>query len=604
MRSIGDAAIEIHQMLAEPVPEGAATAVLPARRRAPSYVWGLALIALVGTVIFIVALVGLRRTATPEAMTVRFAVQPPERFFTRGTVPPFVLSPDGKHLAFLAEGATRKLWLRSLDSSETREIPGTENARLLPFWSPDSKYLGFFSNNNLNKVSIADGHLTVICSVPGFTIATWNSGNVIVAGIEGTLYRVSADGGDLQVLLARPGSREEVQFGGPEFLPDGDHFLYNVDSPEREASGLWVRSLKSGEQKRVLPFPTRARYFSGYLLYLRDEKLVAHPFDLTKLSVTGEPAGLTLESGHNEPVGGFHVSSNGVLAWSAKPKGAAELIWRDRTGKKTPVNLAAAVYRQVRLSPDAARAAVLTSDSPSIWLLDMSSGVFSRLSSGQGTESDMVWSPDGRELAFSRRGNLFRRAVGSTEAVPFFQSPDNKWLHDWSPDGRHLVFSRDKGVYAVPTAGEQKPITLVENAFAKDEFRVSPDNRWIAYNSDENGRSEVYIASFPKFDRRRQVSNSGGAIPRWRGDMKELYYLGLDGALMAVDIRPGETLETSAPHALFQADLPFTTVLDQYDVTSDGKKFLVIENEQNATSPPINIVVNWVEELRRRMAAN
>jgi serine/threonine protein kinase len=599
MRNIGDAAIEIHQVLTEPLPDSAGAEGKTPSPSARLYVLGFSILAVV---ISIAVFIGLRRTpAAPEAMTIRFAVEPPDRFFTRGSVPPFVVSPDGRHLAFLGEGATRKLWLRSLDSSEIRPIPGTESARLLPFWSPDSKYLGFFSNNNLQKVSIADGHSQVICSVPAFTVSTWNSSNVIVTAVEGTLYRVSGDGGDLQVLLAPPGSRDEVYFDLPEFLPDDDHFLYSINSPDREARGLWVRSLKSGEQKRLLPFPARARYLSGYLLYLRDDKVIAHPFDLAKLLVTGEPIGLTLDPGRNESVGAFHISSNGVLAWSERPKGAAELVWRDRTGKKTAVGLAAGLYSQVRLSPDASRAALLTSDSPNIWLLEMSSGVFSQLNSSQRSESDMVWSPDGRELAFASRGNLFRRAIGSADAVPFFQSGDNKWLHDWSPDGRYLIFAHGTGAYAVSTTGEQKPITLVENGFAKDEFRVSPDNRWIAYNSDESsGRSEVYVASFPKFDRRRQVSNSGGAIPRWRGDMKELYYMRPDGMLMAVDIRPGEVLETSAPHALFQADVPFTTVVDQYDVTADGKKFLVIENEQNATSPPINIVVNWVEELRKR----
>ena len=596
MRNIGDAAIEIDGILSQPLSDGAGKEGPSRPRRASWYIWGAALI----VVLILVGMsIGLRPPPTP-APVIRFAIEPPEPFFTRGEVNRFVLSPDGRHLAFVAEGASRKLWVRSLDSSVSRPIPGTENARFLPFWSPDSRYVGFYSNNSLYKVSIGDDHVQAICTVPGFPDSTWNANNVIVTAIEGTLYRVSADGGDLQVVLAPPGSTEEVQFFAPEFLPDGNHFLYAVSSSQRDAQGVWVRSLNSGEQKRLLPFAIAARYYSGHLLYLREGKLLAQPFDIAKLSVTGEQFSITPEPGRNSSIGAFHTASTDVLAWSEKPKGAAELTWRDRFGKKTPVNLPPGLYRQVRLSPGASRAALLTSDNPGIFLLEMSSGVFSRLTSSPRSETDMVWSPDGKELAFSLRGNLFRRAIGSSDAVPFYQSPEGKWLHDWSPDGKYLVFAHDQGVYALPTTGEQKPITLLENSFSKDEFRVSPDNHWIAYNSDESGQSEVYVASFPKFDHRRQVSNSGGAVPRWRGDMKELYYLGSDGKLIAVDVRAGEVLETSAPHTLFQADIPFTTVLDQYDVTSDGQKFLIIENEAGATSPPINIVVNWAEELRTR----
>jgi len=595
MRNIGDAAIEIHEALTEPETAGPARPVNSSPRKSTIvYVSVLAAIALL---IAIVGFIGLRQAPAGDAMTVRFAVSAPERFFTRGTVPPFALSPDGKHLVFLAEGASRNLWLRSMESTEIREIPGTENARLLPFWSPDSKYLAYFSNNRLNKVSIADGHSQVICSVSGFTVGTWNSNNEIVLVIDSILYRVAANGGEPQLLQAP--SSPEAQFGGPRFLPDGDHFIYSVRTADRDAAGLWVRSLKSGEQQRLLPFPAFAVYFEGHLIYLRDEKLTAQPFDPATLSVSGDPVPLTLDASRNAPVGGFSVSSNGVLAWSETPKGAAELTWRDRAGTKSRVDLAAGLYRQVRLSPDGSRAALLTTDDSGIWLLEMSSGVLSRLSRSR--ESDMVWSPDGRELAFSLRNDLFRRAIGSTESKPFFQSPDSKWLHDWTPDGKYLVFAHDRGVYIVSTTGEQKPSALVENDFLKDEFRVSPDSQWIAYNSDESGRSEVYVASFPRFDRRRQVSNAGGAVPRWRGDTRQLYYLQPDGMLMSVDVRPGEIMETAAPQALFRADVPFTTVLDQYDVTADGKRFLIIENEANATSPPINVVVNWAEEFRKRL---
>lgn len=592
MRDIGDAGLEIDEALTDPLPPSTGTVIAAPGTRA-AYAWIVAALAIVTA---IASIVTSRTGVEPENKTVRFSVPPPQRFFLRGQAAQFVLSPDGRNLAFVAEDTIRRIWVRSLDATEAKPLAGTDNATL-PFWSPDSRYVGFWRNQKLHKISIADGHTQSIANVSGFPSATWSRNNVIVFGDDERLFRVSADGGEPELFVKPEASRKETWVGGAHFLPDGDHLSFSVASEQREAAGLWVISVASGERKRILPFGVRAKYSPAtrQLLFVRDGKLIAQPFDAARLEITGDEAVVDTQAAAGEQIGAFDVSSDGVFAWSARPIGAARLVWRDRTGNRMNVGLEPGLYRQVRLSPDGARAAVNMSTSSlaqDIWLLEMGSGVFSRMTAAAGNENDMVWSPDGRELAFAWRGNLYRKTIGASEFTPILESAASTWLHDWSPDGRLLVFARDRGVYIMPASGQGQPSTLLENDFNKDEFRVSPDSRWIAYNSDETGRSEIYAASFPNFDKRRQVSNSGGAIPRWRNDMREMYYMQLDGSLMAVDIRAGEGLETSAPRVLFKTEGPVSSVLDQYDVTADGKTFLLIENEDNAVSPPINLIIS------------
>jgi serine/threonine protein kinase len=600
LRHIGDAALELQQLLTEPAVTSA-PAALPAR----SFGWALALVILVAAAAGAVVLSSLRRPMpVSDSRVIRFAVPPPERFFKRGEPTEFALSPDGRYLVFAAEGATRNLWIRSLESDEARPLPGTDTYNsMFPFWSPDSRYVGFYRSNKLYKLAIADGRTEVICNVGGFPVSTWGTNNTIVFAVDGQLFRVSADGGEPQLIsIGEPLSSARGEIYNPSFLPNGNHLLFDVRTVQGDLNGVWSLSLASGEQNRIVPSASRASYSAtGHLLYIRDNKLFGYQFNPSALQVAGEPILLNRSAASNVLLSRFSVSANGILAWTRIPTEGAQVVWRDRAGKLLQTVLRSGLYRQIRLSPDSSRAAVVmvnNDGNQDIWLLEKSNGVFSRLTSASTNEGDTVWSSDGGELAYVSRGNLYRNALDTSQIKPLLESAESKWLHDWSPDGQFVVYAYDRGVYALPLAGQADPITLLESDFNKDEFRVSPNSRWIAYNSSESGRSEVYVASFPRMDRRRQVSNVGGSIPRWRNDMREMYYLRPDGMMMAVDIHPGESLETGPPRELFRVDVPVSTVLDQYDVTPDGTRFIVIENEQNAASPPINIVVNWSAELR------
>jgi Tol biopolymer transport system component len=590
LRDIGDAVLEIDSE------EPAIAEQEHGRNYKAPLAWLIA-----GVVITLAAVLGItsfNRKAPSPQRTLHFTIPPPGHFFIRGQNAQFALSPDGRYLAFMAEGGTRSLWIRPLDSAQATPIAAATNGSL-PFWSADSRYIGFWQNQQLKKWSIADGQSQVIGNAAGFPEATWNSKDVIIFSGDGTLYRIAGNGSNSEAIVAPDASRKETQIGAPQFLPDGDHFLFAVIGDDPQAAGLWVMSLASRDRKRLLSTPVRAKYSpaTGDLLYIRDGHLIKQPFDILALELKGTATILKLDSSDDGAIGSFDISADGILVWNARPASAARLVWRDRTGNKTNVALDPGLYRQIRLSPDGTKAAVnLIAENQSqvqdIWLLELTTGVFSRITSGQGQANDPVWSPDGRQIAFQWRGNLYRRMIGSPEIIPILETPVSKWLHDWSRDGRSVVLAYDRGVYILsPESGSMT--TFLEDNFNKDEFRVSPDGRWIAYNSDESGRHEIYVASFPKLDNRRQVSNSGGTIPRWRADMREMYYMRPDGSMMAVEVRNGELLQTGSPQPLFGTDIPVSSVLDQYDVTSDGQKFLIIENEENAVSPPIHVAVNW-----------
>jgi serine/threonine protein kinase/Tol biopolymer transport system component len=550
---------------------------------------------------------------TREQMNpVRFVVLPPEKVTSRWSDVP-VISPDGQKIVsggLTVEGKDM-LWVRPLDSLTTEPLSGTEGASF-PFWSPNSDSIAFFAQGKLKKIDTSGGTPQTVCDAPNCLGGTWNRDGVIVFGTwAGPLYRVSAGGGEAIPLTTVDKTRQESSHRWPQFLPDGRHFLFFARSVQPEKNGIYIGALDSKETRFVLNVDSNARYAPpGYLLFARGATLMAQPFDVRKLQIAAEPIYVAEPVGRLELGSGaaFSVSDNGALAYQESSGATVQLAWFSREGKRLGSIGDPGLYRQIVLSPDEKRVAVERFDvktrSANIWFLELSSGILSRMTFNPAGDADPVWSPDGRRLAFTsnRKGkfDLLMKVVGSSDQEVLLESNDNKFPEDWSKDGRFLVYGHQQGraVSALPLFGDRKAKLLVQAGSEKDEFHFSPNGRWIAYGSSESGRWEVYIASFPAFEAKRQVSRAGGSQAIWRKDGNELFYLSLDGKLMAVEIKSDSPLETGVPKVLFQTSLRTNPVLDQYCAAGNGARFLVMEPKEE-TARRFNVVLNWTAALKR-----
>jgi eukaryotic-like serine/threonine-protein kinase len=342
---------------------------------------------------------------------------------------------------------------------------------------------------------------------------------------------------------------------------------------------------------------------SGHLLFVRSGTLVAQSFDLTSRQITGEafpipgPDGEVITTAWRL----FSVSRNGVLGYVRTRPRTFRLNWYDRQGRLLEAIGDPAPYASVVLSPDEKRLAVDRADGH-IWVLELVTGIATRLSRNRFT-GDPVWSPDSRQLVFTvfedLTGNLYRKVIAGSDEEPLFKSGENKYAQQWLNDGTSIIFMNQDGtaLYQFPVSGDSKPQMLFQAPFSKDEYRLSPDGRWIAYNSVESGRWEVYVASFPSFGGKRQVSSGGGCQAHWRKDGKELFYLDLQGKLMAVDVTTGPSFEAGAPRPLFQTPILVNPVIDQYAVTGDGRRFIL--GTPLGEEEPITVMLNWTAGLKR-----
>ena len=377
-----------------------------------------------------------------------------------------------------------------------------------------------------------------------------------------------------------------------------------------EETAIYLGSLDSDEGKFLIQASSPMVYAPpGYLLFVRDRTLLAQPFDRSQLEVSGESLPVAEQVG---TLGEFSVSDSGILVYhSGVGPTTRRLVWRDRSGKLLGTVGEPGSYIQIDLSPDQSRVAVVRLEDSSgtdIWLLELSTGILSRFTFDPSHDGNPTWSPDGRRLTFDseRNGpaNLFQKSVGGSKAELLFESEDSNYPMAWSKDADILFLSqkpKGRALYALHLGkeGEGEPKVLLEDSFTIGDFRLSPNEKWVAYRSDESGRLEVYTAAFPDFSNRRQVSRDGGAHVRWRGDGKELFFLQLDGKLMSVEVKEGAILEleTGTPKVLFEANALLANNR-KYCVTSDGQRFLFIERVGKNVEP-IHVVLNWHEELKR-----
>jgi eukaryotic-like serine/threonine-protein kinase len=534
---------------------------------------------------------------------------------------PVVVSPDGTRLAFVATNfeGQKLLFVRALGTLAPQALGGTDGASY-PFWSPDSRWIGFFAEGKLKKIEAGGGPVQILADAPLGRGGTWNREGVILftPGAYDPLYRMSAGGGKVQQ-VTRLGAGRVFSHRWPQFLPDGRHFLYlkwgTFPGPARTEDSLYVASLDSEESTRLLEGNSRFLYASGYLLYVRDETLLAAPFDADLRRVKGAPVPLAQQVLYYPNTGSavFSVSDNGVLAYQA---GAApvvsELDWFDREGRKVGTVGPPGDYEDPRLSPDGEVVAVNRIDpsngTANIWLFGVARDTATRFTFSNSFDHYAVWSPDGGRIAFDSNRNgaadVYLKALsGSAEERQLLHSGDAMSPTDWTPDGRALIYERldpktKSDLWMLPLSGNRTPIPIMHTDANEVDARVSPDGRWIAYGSDESGKWEVYVAGFPGPGDRWQVSNAGGSEPIWRRDGKELFYLAADRKLMAVAIAPAAGFQVGAPRPLFQTRARYTGNV-AYDVTADGKKFLVNTLIGAEGIPPITVDVNWTEAVKR-----
>jgi eukaryotic-like serine/threonine-protein kinase len=551
----------------------------------------------------------IRRAPAPRRM-VRFDIATPEGITT---IDAPRISPDGRYLAFNATDSTGKsrIYVRPLNALSAQALAGTEGTTR-PFWSPDSRFLGFIAEGKLKKVEISGGPAQKICDAPSGADGSWSLEGVILydGRTNDPIYRVPAAGGTPVVAVKADPARKEATVGWPEFLPDGRHFLYMATGQKPEDNAYRIGSLDSTESKTLAPAQTLVSYAPpGYLLFVRDKTLVAQPFDAKGLKITGEPVPLAEHIG-TDAVGlaRFSVSRDGTLAYRTGESGD-RMVWVDRSGREGEPIGDPGEYHNPALSPGGDRLAFDLADPRSgkrdIWVRDLKRGVSSRFTFGAGDAFCPLWSSDGSRIVFTEGQDLFEKAAdGQGEEKLLLKSDDLKIACDWSRDGRYIAFaSRAKetgfDIWTLPTSGERKPIPFLKTPFAELWPVFSPDGRFLAYQSNESGRAEVYVQSFPGPGGKWQISTSGGVEPRWRADGKELYYRAPDQRLTAAEIQAGVGFTAGVPEALFAGHFDTGIGRTRYLPAPDGRRFLTVAPLGREAMTPTTVVLNWFAELGR-----
>jgi serine/threonine protein kinase/Tol biopolymer transport system component len=596
------------------IPSGASAVIAPPARFTRARA-----LRLVGAVAALIAVAGIGlwfggSQAPPARDTVRFQIPAP------GVVPAktFTLSPDGRHLAFIAEnGGADQLFVRQMDSLEARPLAGTSDATY-PFWSPDGTQIGFFAQGKLKKIAAAGGPVQTLCDAASGRGATWNANGDILfsAGPTSAILRVAAAGGTpvpVTKLLDRASGHRF-----PAFLPDGVHFLYNVGADKPEMAGVYLASLDGATTVRLLPGETNALYVpaddgsSGYLLYRRDSTLMAQPFDSKTLQFAGEliPIAEYVPTSQNDGFGAFSASGTGTLAYRTRgPAPDQQLIWVERAGKRVGAAVGASGQTSA-LSPDQRTVAITkgTQGQVDIWLQDVRRDVITRFTFRAGISRNPVWIAEGNRVAFAFQAagayssDIFiKPAAGGAEEL-LLRGGVNAYPMDSSADGRWLLFQQQDektglDLLLLPLDGDRKPTPYLQTPFNEGNGRFapgSPSPKWVAYESDESGQKQIYVQSIPA-GVKYQISTAGGIHPRWRGDGKELFYLSMDRKLMAVQLALGATVESGTPRELFPS-----AGVTEYNVAADGQRFLLNVNaEEQGAAAPVTVVLGWTAGLKK-----
>jgi len=579
------------------------------------------------------------RRPAPEAETLRLFVNPPEKA-TRFDLP--TISPDGRTLAFVAtvEGKTQ-LWARPLNSATATplaEIGAIEP----PFWSPDSRFICYAEGDKLKKIALAGGEPeTLYDSLGAFSLGAWNREGIILlsAGPRG-IMRISANGGAMTAVTTVDSSRGETHHTAPLFLPDGRHFIFYIITSDPATRGTYLASIDGKEKRLVLPLDNPAVGVAvnpgdgneGYLVYRRQGALLVQFFDFSREQPVGEPLRLApqVKIATRVPLMANYVqaslSANGALVLiegNANEQGASDnenhhqLNWFDRAGKKLGTVGRAGIYYSIpRLSPNGKRLAVARSDTPTgnaeIYLFDLAGDTEQRLTFNSALDVFPYFSPDGSRIVWTSYrdgvGNLYQKAAsGAGPDMALHRSDYPKFAVDWSRDGRFIIYReivpQTKADLLVLSLEDGKSWPWLKTDFNEEVGRFSPDGKWIAYNTNDSGRSEIYMQEFapgaPASGGRWMLSTNGGRNPQWRRGGGELYYISLDNKLMAVEVMFGAEVKRGTPKELFALNDIRANPNASFAVTPDGQRFLFVTSAEETSVTPFTVVLNWMAEIKK-----
>ena len=577
------------------------------------------------------------RRAVPAPQPIEFSITAPTGTTLANIHSGSAVSPDGQYVVFSAgaAGGPASLWLRELRSMDARQLTGTERATS-PVWSPDGKSIAFMADKQLKRLDLTGGPVVTLADVPRADPnqpGAWSRDGVIVFGCPCGLDRVSASGGAVTPIRKVDGGIKETAYAAPQFLPDGDRFIYFVVSSDPKVQGVYASSLANPAQRTLILntgakavfVPPRNRR-PGYLLWMQGQTLQARPFDAESLQWKGDPFSLAEGVATAPGRAAFWVSGNGLLLYAQgaplDPK--LPLAWFGIDGKSLGDAAPEGPYNAISIAPDQQRVALTRygiprTDDPhsDIWVWDFARQTNTRITFGPTTDENPVWSPDGKQIAFSsdRDGgffNLYRKdSSGAGEEERLTTAKLHMDPLDWSPDGRYLVYREMHAgtgwdLMLLPLQGDRKPIVLLQTPESDSDARFSPDGRWLAYHSRLNGSTvEVFVQAFSGdgtvglTGSRVQVSNASGGAPLWRRDGRELFYNTTPDPktqllkIMAVPIQFGPAPQAGQPRELFQVDYRWESIHSK-DVSADGKKFLlVLRSRQKQPPPNLTVVTDW-----------
>ena len=592
-----------------------------------------------GTILFFITTIGailyFRFTGTPSSQqTIRAFIPLPENTTLSNLLGGghIALSPDGNKIAFIAVDSSgkRNLWVRSLNALSAQMLSGTEGA-LFPFWSPEGNAIAFFADGKLKKIDASGGTPFAICDAGSPRGGSWGQAGIIVFDPDGGggIYQVSAAGGTKTPVTKLDSTRNEQTHRWPWFLPDGKHFLFFIRTTAAgsgsDADSLCVGSIESQEVKHLFHSVSDAAYTNGYLLFIRESALMAQPFDLKKLEVTGEPLPVAQQIQYDGRFSRavFSVSQNGLLLYqSSSARWARELALFDIKGEKINSFGQPEIYVRARLSRDGKRIAMelvdIQSHNIDLWLYEIARGIQTRFTFDPQADIAPLWSPNGDRIVFSsnRKGryNLYMKATSGSapdELLTDFNALD-KYADDWSPDGKYILFETNadpktkNDLWILPMAGDRKPVPFLQTEFNENNGAFSPDMKWIAYVSDESGKNEIYVRPFVEPGSQKtsselgkwQVSANGGGAVIWRNDGKAIFY-GVGNKLMLAEVKAtGSTLEVLK--VTQHMDLQTKQQIRGLDISSDGKRLLGQVTPSQEKSVPLTLVVNWNEELKKK----